>query len=250
MGDHILDFINFLKWVSITNLQTSSKASITTRLRSRAFTTKTVSTTTVSTTTTETTAKPPMDSTTTTDSTTTGSIMIKSNRNRDSITMDSTTISKTSLTKTTRTTGTRAKARTECSKPSTESELWLTTTSSRTRTSFPERRLVMLSTPSSLLRSPKSSCHSASSGSPSRISLASTMPKRTLSKHSSPSAPSPKPSTPSPAKPPPTSPLTRLKPSNSQRTSPKSLQRRPSTKSVLEQLNTLFFFMLLIKISI
>merc|ERR1711934_646790 len=147
MGDHILDFINFLKWVSITNLQTSSKASITTRLRSRAFTTKTVSTTTVSTTTTETTAKPP------TDSTTTGSIMIKSNRNRDSITMDSTTISKTSLTKTTRTTGTRAKAKTECSKPSTESELWLTTTSSRTRTSFPERRLVMLSTPSSLLRS-------------------------------------------------------------------------------------------------
>merc|ERR1711934_888364 len=144
MGDHILDFINFLKWVSITNLQTSSKASITTRLRSRAFTTKTVSTTTVSTTTTETTAKPPMDSTTTTDSTTTGSIMIKSNRNRDSITMDSTTISKTSLTKTTRT---------ECSKQSTESELWLTTTSSRTRTSFPERRLVMLSTPSSLLRS-------------------------------------------------------------------------------------------------
>merc|ERR1711934_212694 len=137
MGDHILDFINFLKWVSITNLQTSSKASITTRLRSRAFTTKTVSTTTVSTTTTETTAKPPMDSTT----------------NRDSITMDSTTISKTSLTKTTRTTGTRAKAKTECSKPSTESELWLTTTSSRTRTSFPERRLVMLSTPSSLLRS-------------------------------------------------------------------------------------------------
>merc|ERR1712210_140052 len=136
MGDHILDFINFLKWVSITNLQTSSKASITTRLRSRAFTTKTVSTTTVSTTTTETTAKPPMDSTTTTDSTTTGSIMIKSNRNRDSITMDSTTISKTSLTKTT-----------------TESELWLTTTSSRTRTLFPERRLVMLSTPSSLLRS-------------------------------------------------------------------------------------------------
>merc|ERR1711934_1309755 len=148
MGDHILDFINFLKWVSITNLQTSSKASITTRLRSRAFTTKTVSTTTVSTTTTETTAKPPMDSTTTTDSTTTGSIMIKSNRNRDSITMDSTTISKTSLTKTT-----RAKAKTECSKPSTESEPWLTTTSSRTRTSFPERRLVMLSTPSSLLRS-------------------------------------------------------------------------------------------------
>merc|ERR1712210_238655 len=137
MGDHILDFINFLKWVSITNLQTSNKASITTRLRSRAFTTKTVSITTVSTTTTETTAKPPMDSTTTTDSTT----------------MDSTTISKTSLTKTTRTTGTRAKARTECSKPSTESELWLTTTSSRTRTSFPERRLVMLSTPSSLLRS-------------------------------------------------------------------------------------------------